>query len=135
MEVSAELIFWMVVLHFLGDYVTQSDWMACEKVKRWLPALAHAVTYGLPFLLITLSPWALLVIIGTHAVIDRYRLARYVVWAKNLVAPKAYRTPPWRECTKTGYPADRDSWLVFWLMIIADNLIHILINFLAVKYL
>ena len=37
--------------HMVGDYVIQSHWMAVEKTKRWWPAIAHGVTYGLPFLL------------------------------------------------------------------------------------
>lgn len=69
--------------HFLGDYLFQSDWMAVEKTKKWLPAAVHAVTYTLPFLVATRNPVALVVIGGTHFVIDRWRLARFVVWAKN----------------------------------------------------
>src|SRR5687767_5650209 len=98
--------------------------MATEKTKRWWPAIVHAVTYGLPFLLITQSPLALLVIVGTHAVIDRYRLARHLIWVKNFVAPRGFN-PPWSECSKTGYP-DRDpAWLTVWLMIAADNTAHL----------
>ncbi|MFD4210556.1 DUF3307 domain-containing protein, partial [Micromonospora tulbaghiae] len=64
----------ILLAHLAGDYLLQSHWMATEKSKRWWPAWAHALTYGLPFLLITQSPAALAVIVGTHAVIDRYRL-------------------------------------------------------------
>jgi hypothetical protein len=78
------LLFLGALAHFVGDYVLQSHWMASEKTRRWWPAVAHAVTYGLPFLLLTLDPVALAVIVGTHAVIDRYRLARHLVWANSL---------------------------------------------------
>jgi hypothetical protein len=124
----------ILLAHAVGDYVLQSDYMAAEKTRRWWPALAHALTYGLPYLLVTRSPAALAVIVVTHAVIDRYRLARHVVWAKNLLAPAAYRRP-WRECSATGYPSDRPVWLATWLMIIADNTIHLLINMGAVAWL
>lgn len=77
---------------------------------------------------------ALLVIVATHAVIDRYRLARHVVWVKNLLAPAAYRRP-WSECRATGYPPDCPAWLAVWLMIIADNTMHLLINAAAVRLL
>lgn len=123
-----------VLLHFVGDYLLQSDWMATQKTTRWWPASAHALTYGLPFLIVTQSPLALAVIVGTHAVIDRHRLARHVVWAKNLLAPAAYRRP-WAECTATGYPPDRPVWLTTWLLIIADNTIHIAINSAALVWL
>lgn len=116
-----------LLAHMVGDYLIQNDWMAQEKTNRWLPAVAHAATYGLPFLAITRDPLALAVIVVTHAAIDRYRLARHVVWVKNLLAPAAYRHP-WSECSGTGYHRDRPVWLTVWLMIIADNTLHVLIN-------
>lgn len=124
----------LLLAHLVGDYVLQSHWMASEKTKRWWPAIAHAVTYGLPFLLVTQSPAALAVIVGTHAVIDRFRLARYVVWAKNQCVPREYRAP-WAECTATGYPPDVPPWLAVWLLILVDNIAHIAINAAAVTWL
>lgn len=78
----------VIVAHLVGDYLLQSHYMATEKVKRWWPALVHGFFYTLPFLFITLNPWALLIIGGTHAIIDRYRLAKHVSWLKNQIAPK-----------------------------------------------
>jgi hypothetical protein len=124
----------IVLAHLVGDYLLQSDWMASEKTKRWWPAVAHAVTYGLPFLLVTRSPLALLVIVGTHAVIDRYRLARHVCWAKNFLAPPG-SNPPWAQCAATGYGPDKPVWMAVWLMIIADNTMHLAINAAAVAWL
>lgn len=124
----------VLLAHLVGDYLLQSHWMATEKTKRWWPAWAHALTYGLPFLLVTQSPAALAVIVVTHAIIDRYRLARHVVWAKNLIAPAGYRRT-WEECKGTGYPPDTPPWLAVWLMIIADNTLHLVINVAAVTYL
>lgn len=77
-----------LVAHAFGDYVLQSDWMASEKTKKSLAALAHVSTYFLPFLFLTTSWKALLFIAGTHFVIDRWRLARYVCWVKNFLAPR-----------------------------------------------
>src|SRR5438876_8724 len=108
--------------------------MANEKTKRWWPAWVHAITYGLPFVLITRSVPALVVIVVTHAVIDHYRLARHVVWVKNFLAPKAY-WHPWSECSATGYPSDTPAWLAVWLMIIADNTMHLVINVASVRWL
>lgn len=123
----------ILLAHLVGDYLIQSDWMANEKTKRWCPAWVHAITYGLPYLFVTQSPVAIAVIVITHAVIDRYRLARYVVWAKNLVAPRSHRYP-WSECSATGYHKDRPVWMTVWLMIIADNTIHLMINSAAVLW-
>ena len=124
--------------------------MANEKTKRAFPALAHAVVYSLPFLMLGPSPLAFAVILGTHFLIDRYRLARYVCWAKNWLAPWQFidtpdqstfgspvyqPTLPWRYCTATGYPPDRPAWLAVWLMIAADNTLHLAINHLSLRYL
>ncbi len=120
-----------LLLHLIGDYVTQSDWMATEKTKRHVAAFLHALVYSLPFLLFRPSPVAWFVIFGSHELIDRYRLARYVVWIKNWLGPNR----PWSECSATGYPADRPAWLTVWLLIIADNVCHICINGAALRWL
>lgn len=114
-----------LVAHAFGDYILQSHWMASQKVKNSFAAFVHAVTYTLPFLLITRSPMALLVICGTHFLIDRFRLARFVVWLKN---------GPWLPLTNTGYQDGVPAWLSVWLLIIADNIIHVVINALAIWY-
>ena len=122
-----------LILHLFGDYVVQSDWMAIEKTKTYSVALVHALTYGLPFLLI--GSWqAVGVIVLTHAVIDRFRLARYLCWVKNLASPKAYRFP-WSRCSGTGYNSERPPWLAVWLMIVADNVVHLAVNYVALRYL
>jgi len=126
--------FGILLAHLCGDYLFQSHWMATEKTKRWWPAWAHALTYGLPYVAVTRSIPALAVIVITHAVIDRYRLARHICWAKNLVGPASVRRP-WADCSATGYPPETPPWMAVWLMIIADNTIHLAINAAAVTWL
>lgn len=121
----------IILAHLVGDYLIQSNWMATRKTSAWWPAVLHGLTYTIPFLLITQSPWALLSIGGTHVVIDRYRLARHLVWLKNLVGPRDSRAGH----TATGYPDGTPVWLATWLMIIADNTIHLLINVASVAWL
>jgi hypothetical protein len=122
----------IILAHAIGDYIIQNSWMANEKVKRWWPAVVHGATYTIPFLFITTSLWALLVIFSTHVIIDHWRLAKYFVWARNQVAPADHR---YREVGDTGHPADTPLFLGVWLMIIADNIFHIIINIAAVHYL
>lgn len=124
----------ILLAHLVGDYLLQSHYMAVEKTKRWFPAILHGVVYTLSFLLITQSIPALLVIAGTHAIIDRYRLAKHVVWVKNFIAPKGYNTS-WEDSKATGYPSSTPPWMATWLMIIADNSLHILINVAAIMWL
>jgi hypothetical protein len=121
-----------LVAHAVGDYLLQSDWEAGEKTKAHLPAAVHAITYALPFLALTRSPWRLAAIAGTHFVIDRWRLARYVCWLKNFIGPIGFNKP-WSECSGTGYPSDKPAWLAVWLLIIADNTLHALINGLILR--
>lgn len=122
-----------LVAHLLGDYVIQSDWMAGEKTQRWWPALCHAAVYTAPFSVITLDPVALAIIGGTHAVIDRYRLARHIVWAKERLSPRRYWRS-WHECRATGYSPAKSPGMAVALMIVADNTLHIVINTAALAW-
>lgn len=140
-----------LILHLIGDYVLQSDWMATGKTSKTVPALVHATIYTLPFLLLTRRPLPLFVILSTHFLIDRFRLAKYVCYAKNFLAPPfAYGTlwigpyddkfeidPKyrWENCKETGYPSELAPYMANWLMIIADNTMHLTINYLALRYL
>jgi hypothetical protein len=122
-----------IVAHMMGDYVLQTDHMAQTKTGNTKTALAHGIVYALPFLAITRNLKSLAVIAGTHALIDRYRLARYVVWAKNQLAPKDFRYPL-SEAGPTGYGLHRDPTLSVVLMIAADNSLHLAINRLALSW-
>jgi hypothetical protein len=120
-----------VLAHLTGDYLLQSAWMAREKVKRWGPAIAHGTLYTVPFVALTRAPAALLVIAVTHTVIDRYRLARLIVIARNYLAPpSSWR--PWRHF------ADGIDWTQYkpWAMrVIVDNTAHLTINAAALIWL
>ncbi len=119
-----------ILAHLVGDYILQTDKMATLKTKSTLWAVIHAAAYTLPFLLLTRSPIALLVIFGTHAIIDRFRLAHYVVRFKNMLTD-------WNRdkfLTPTGYPADTPAWMAVWLLIIADNTMHLCVNYAALRW-
>ena len=120
-----------LIAHAVGDYVLQSEWMAVEKTKRSWPALVHCLFYLIPFLFITQNPATLAVIGGTHFVIDRWQLARYVAWLKNRPWPGS---SSWSECKATGFSPGTPPWMATWLVIIIDNVMHILINGLAIAY-
>jgi hypothetical protein len=119
------------VAHAVGDYILQSDWMADNKTKNSVAAAVHAATYTLPFLLITQSPFALAAICGSHFVVDRWRLARFLVWLKNEhflpINPKPL--------TATGYQDSKPPFLAVWLLIISDNIIHVCCNAAAIWWL
>lgn len=121
-----------ILLHLLGDYVTQTDWMARTKTQKLLAAFIHATVYTIPFLLLTKSPVAIFVIWFTHILIDHFRLARFVVFAKNWITDTSLK---WVDCSVTGYHKDVPPWLSFWLLIIVDNFLHLAINYISIKWL
>lgn len=117
--------------HVVGDYVLQSEWMATQKGRRSLATLVHCLSYILPFLFLTQNPLTLAIIGGTHFIIDRWNLARYIVWIKNRPYPGS---SPWEDCKETGFPSSTPMWLSGWLLIVMDNIMHITINGLALHY-
>lgn len=150
----------LILAHLFGDYVVQNDHMARNKTKTGdspggrIEAAAHATTYALCHLPVTRNPKALFVIGSTHYVIDRYRLAKHVVWFRNQLAPKDSRYP-WSEAGPFGQKMiitnpdgpihyvkgnrgrsvipDSPDWLSGWLLFICDNSMHLLVNHLAVE--
>ena len=120
-----------LVAHMVGDYILQSDWMVREKGRNNFACMVHCIAYGLPFLFLTTNPYTLAVIVGSHFFIDRWRLARYLIWLKNRPWPSSY---PWKDCVTTGYPPNTPPWLAGWLFIIVDNTVHVLINGAAIYY-
>lgn len=111
-----------LLAHLVGDYWFQSDWMAQNKTSSWIPAIAHAVCYTIPFLFLTFKPLSLAIICLTHLLIDRYRLAIYISKLKN-----------WNWDSPNGYDSDRPIWLTAWLTILTDNTMHLLINHLTLQ--
>ena len=123
-----------LILHLFSDFVMQSDWMAAHKSKRSWPCFVHCLTYTLPFLFLTRSWAALAVIFGTHFLIDRFRLPRYVNWAKNHLAPWGYYEH-WKGCSAFGYSTAKDPQVAFVLYLATDACLHLACNWCALKWL
>lgn len=141
-----------LLVHILGDYGLQSDWMALNKGKKTIPCLVHVLIYTACFLLLTTSWKALLVIGITHFLVDRFHtpLKRFI-WLRGHLNPwLSY--PEYGKCNTTGFyddspfntvkntrPDDQHPPRIFaisvWLYIIHDNFIHLTINYLALTYL
>jgi hypothetical protein len=143
-----------LIVHGLADYVfAQSDWMALHKNKRTIPCLVHVLLYTAMFLFLTTNWKALLVIGGTHFIIDRFPIiVKRVIWLKNHMNPKL-NYPDFAYCDTTGYYDDSPynslkpssdevmDWgkprlfnVTIWLYIITDNLFHLFFNYLALTY-
>ncbi len=118
-----------LIAHLVGDYVLQNHWMATRKTIHSFVAWVHAIFYTLPFLILTRSPRALLVIWGTHFVIDRFRLAKYWMqfWG---VGQTGYI------CKRLGMANEQaPDWLAVWLLILVDNTMHLSINHASIAWL
>ncbi len=120
-----------LLAHLAGDYLFQSRWMATFKVERWWPAVVHGVVYTLPFLLLTTEFLALAVIGSTHILIDRFRLGKLLQWLVDRIGPRDGWTS-WTEFR--DHNGGKPEYLHFWLMVINDNTLHLLINFFALKW-
>lgn len=126
-----------LLLHGIGDYFLQTDKQALNKKKKGLygfkQCLFHCITYSLPFLLI--GTWqAVSVIFLTHFIIDRTKLVDYALaWKNGVKSP--YHADRRLDISNFGFSPERPMFITIWLYIITDNLLHICINYLALRYL
>lgn len=113
-----------LLCHLFADYWLQNDWMALNKKKHFWIALVHSIIYTIPFLLLTRSIVALLFICLTHAIIDHTD----IVYKLNQLKNGNFET-------LSGYDRNRPDFIWVWLIIIQDNILHLIINYLSIKYL
>ena len=117
-----------LLLHAIGDYIVQNDWMALNKKKKTLQGefacQVHCITYALPFFLIT--DWlGVLLIYLSHYIIDRTNIIAWFIAFKNGV----------KDIKNFGFHHERPFAISIWLYIIVDNIFHIVCNYLIIKYL
>lgn len=117
-----------ILLHLLGDFILQNDFMATNKKNiTWKGELAcqiHCITYSLPFLLI--GSWqAVVVIYVSHYIIDRSKFISWFLALRNGT----------KDISNFGFGKDRPFALSIWLNIITDNTFHLACNYFALKYL
>lgn len=141
-----------LILHGIGDYILQTDKQALNKKnKGWFGfrmCLIHCITYSLPFLFI--GSWqAVSVIFITHFIIDRTNIVAYALAWKNGVKTTVLtgitlndkagltdtKTKRVYDISNFGFGLNRPFAISIWLYIITDNLLHIICNYVALKYL
>lgn len=116
-----------LIAHLVGDYLLQNDWVAANKkaynLRGWLACFIHCVLYTLCFAGIC-DFNQLLIIFSSHFVVDKFGLAEYWVRLIN-----------WNlNGNNFGFSADKPKYMSVWLLIITDNIIHIIFNYLIIKY-
>ena len=130
------------LIHLFSDYWLQNDWMALNKKKHFWIALVHAIVYTIPFLLLTKSILALSVICITHAIIDHTdivcRFNQIKNWDFEKHTLQTGTIQPFGLTTFIdffdGY-SDRPPFIRVWLIIIQDNILHLIINYCALRWL
>lgn len=116
-----------LLLHLLGDYFLQNDWMALNKSKYnllgWYTCLLHCWLYAFPFGMYYQS-WSIFTLVfATHFLIDKFGLAVYVTRLMN-----------WNWDGYLGFDEDRPKFITVWIHIIRDNSMHIACNYFIIKY-
>jgi hypothetical protein len=117
-----------LILHALGDFVTQTGFMArFKKVsgrKGFLACIAHCTVYSLPFLLIGSVP-AVAVIFLTHFAVDRTQLVQRLIALREQTG----------HTNNFGFPDGLPPQTAFWLYVAVDNTIHLICNYAALALL
>ena len=71
-----QLLYKLLLCHFVGDYFFQSPFLAETKGKNWYHLFIHCVLYSIPFFVCFGWCWQLLVVTAFHFPIDALK-ARY----------------------------------------------------------
>jgi hypothetical protein len=127
--------------------------MAVNKTSNYLIALLHALFYTLPFLFLTDRIDILIIIMATHVIIDHHRIAKY--WVQLWGIGEAGEIPIFLEPILRGtykvarpdttfndmlknkefdtvlaskLPDAASHYISFWLLVIVDNTMHLLVN-------
>lgn len=117
-----------LLLHLFGDFIVQNDWMALNKKKNgligFLTCSIHCISYSLPFFLITNWMGVLLICIS-HFALDRTYVTEKFLKLRNGV----------KNTSNFGFKKERPFEITFWLMVITDNVIHLICNYFIITYL
>ena len=83
---------WLLGIHFIADFLLQTDWMAINKSKRWDALTIHVTVYSLAFALL-LGPLFGLITFVTHFVTDTVtsRITRRLFpWSPSVSDARVY---------------------------------------------
>jgi hypothetical protein len=105
----------LLIGHFIGDFLLQTSWMAQYKATKWIPLLTHVTIYTIVvavfgFLSGGLSLWGILIIFIGHVILDRKKFVSF--WVKNI--------------QRADGPSQG------WLSIVADQIFHLILLAIAI---
>ncbi|MBM7662340.1 hypothetical protein JOC85_003147 [Bacillus mesophilus] len=105
----------LLIGHFIGDFLLQTSWMAQYKATKWIPLLTHVTIYTIVvaifgFLSGGLSLWGIAIIFIGHVILDRKKFVSF--WVKKIQR------------------ADGPS--LGWLSIVTDQVFHLILLAIAI---
>lgn len=86
--------FWIIITHLVGAYLTSSAYIQSKAAGSTTFAAISAVLYMIPFILfLPGSILSFITVLLFRLLVLRLSLVDYIVWAKNLLAPRDQRVP------------------------------------------
>lgn len=115
-----------LILHLLGDYILQNDYLAMAKKNKglggFISCFTHCLLYSIPFGIYTRS-WIVGILIGvSHFALDRTTVVTKFLMIRNGV----------KDSSNFGFHPDRPKFISVWLYIITDNCFHIIGNYFII---
>jgi hypothetical protein len=127
---------WLLIGHFLGDFVFQNNWMALNKKHYLVPCLTHCTIYTLLVLLclsntLQIHWWLFIAIFFSHIILDGTHFVD--TWMKM------YRIRSWDTClvtwdTKLSTLDIISTIFGSLIYVVIDNTLHILMMMLFIRY-
>ena len=74
-----ETIYFLLLSHFIGDYVLQSDYIAKTKGENWWHLVVHSALYTFPFALMFGIDLRLLGLFINHFIIDALKARGHAI--------------------------------------------------------
>lgn len=127
-----------LLLHLLGDYFLQNDWMAVNKNKYsfigWVACYIHCILYALPFLFYYHNSNIFFWVYITHLSIDKFSLAKYVTRIVNWRWDFNWDGVGNETSFDLGFDSGRPAFITVWIHIIRDNSMHIACNYFIIQH-
>lgn len=106
---------WLLIGHFIGDFLLQTSWMAKYKATKWLPLLTHVTVYTIVvasagWISGGLSLWGIALIFFGHILLDRKTFVAF--WVRRVQTAKGPEQA--------------------WLSIMADQIFHVILLAVAI---
>ena len=102
---------YLLIGHFIGDFLFQTSWMAMHKASKWVPLLVHCVVYtvcvtSVALLEVGLLPIeAILLLFASHIFLDRRTFVAW--WVKTIMRTEGKEAK--------------------WISIMVDQIFHLII--------